>query len=111
MDNLSKETQQKIGQLQLIEQNIQNILIQKQQLQLQLSEIESALKEIENLSKGYKIIGSIMVESEKKDIQEDLNKKREMVVLRIKNFEKQEGKISAKAKKLQEEVLSEVNKK
>lgn len=110
MDNISKETQQKISQLQLIEQNVQNILMQKQQLQLQLSEIESALKEIENVKKAYKIIGNIMIESEKNDIQEDLKKKEGMVVLRIKNLEKQEEKINEKAKKLQEEVLSEVKK-
>ena len=37
----------KIAQLQMIEQNIQNVLMQKQTFQSQLIEVENALEEIE----------------------------------------------------------------
>ena len=47
--NVSKETEQKIQQLQLIEQSMQQFLMQKQSFQTQLVEIESALKELEML--------------------------------------------------------------
>ncbi len=110
MSGVSKESEQKIGQLQIIEQNLQNFLAQKQQLQLQLMEIESALTEIEKVNMAYKIVGSIMVESKKEDIKDDLNKKKDMLALKLKSLEKQEGRIKEKAKKLQEEVLSEVQK-
>ena len=72
---VSKETEQKIGQLQMFEQSMQNFLGQKQQFQVQLVEIESALGELENTDKAYKIVGSIMVESDKNELKTDLQSK------------------------------------
>ncbi len=67
MAELPKETEQKIAQLQLYEQSLQNILMQKQQFQSQSVEIGSALKELESTEKAYKIVGNIMVASKKED--------------------------------------------
>ena len=61
MAEVSKESEQKIGQLQMFEQSMQNLLMQKQQFQLQQVEIESALKELEKVNEAYKIVGNIMV--------------------------------------------------
>ena len=44
---MEKTTEEKIAQLQMIEQGMQNFLLQKQQFQAQIIEIESALKELE----------------------------------------------------------------
>ena len=53
----------------MIEQNLQSILMQKQSLQLELGEIENALKEIQTAGDDiYKITGQIMIKSSKKDI-------------------------------------------
>ena len=49
MADVSKETEKKINQLQLLEQSMQNLSMQKQQFQLQQVEIESALKELDNV--------------------------------------------------------------
>lgn len=103
---MSKEVEQKISQLQLIEQNLQNYLMQKQNLQNQLIEIESAQKELETAKKAYKIVGNIMVSSAKEDLVKDLNEKKKIVELRIKNLEKQEDKIKKKAEELKKDVLS-----
>lgn len=110
MNNVSKETEQKISQLQLIEQNLQNFLIQKQHLQTQLMEIESALKELEKVSMAYKIVGNIMIKSNREDLEKELEQKRNMINLKLKNLEKQEERIKERAKKLQEEVLSVIKK-
>jgi prefoldin beta subunit len=104
MSDLSKETEEKIAQLQLYEQSLQNILVQKQQFQSQGIEIESALAELEKTNEAYKIVGNIMVASKKEDLKKDLEGKKETIGLRIKTMEKQENNIRAKAKKLQEEV-------
>jgi len=103
--NINKETQEKIDKLQLIEQNLQNILIQKQTFQAQLLEIENALKELTNKKDAYKIIGAIMVASKKEDLEKDLNQKKEILELRLKNIGKQEEKIKEGATKLQSEVV------
>jgi len=111
MAELPKETEQKIGQLQMLEQNMQASMMQKQQFQTQLIEIESALSELKNTNRAYKIVGNIMIDSTKEDLVADLSQKKEMFELRIKSFEKQEEQFKAKAKKLQEELLSEIRKK
>ena len=79
--------------------------MQKQQLQIQLSEIESALDELKDTKKAYKIVANIMVESKREDLESDLKNKKEMADLRIKNFEKQEEKIREKIQTIQKEVL------
>lgn len=94
--------------MQLLEQNMQNFMQQKQQFQSQLIEINSAIEELEKSEEAYKIIGNVMVLSKKEDLKKDLGSKKEMVELRIKTIEKQEAELKEKAKKLQGEVLSEM---
>ena len=108
MADISKEAEKKLNQLQLVEQSMQNLLMQKQQFQLQQVEIESALKELENVDEAYKIVGNIMVLSKKADLKSDLDSKKEIIGLRIKNMEKQENQLRDKATKLQDEVMKEM---
>ena len=108
---IPKETEQKIAQLQLLEQNLQNFLIQKQAFQTKLIELENALKELEKTKNTvYKIVGTIMVASKKEDLKKDLKSQKEIIELRIKNLEKQEEKIKEKAKETQTEVMKEIKK-
>ena len=105
---MEKETEEKIGRLQLMEQNLQNFLVQKQQFQAQLVEVESALNELKNTKEAYKIVGNIMVSSTKEDLEKDLKEKKKMLDLRVATIEKQEDIIKEKAKKIQQEVLSKM---
>jgi len=106
-------TQEKIEQLQLIEQNLQNFLMQKQGFQSQLLQIDNAMEELEKSHDKvtYKILGPLMIESNSDDVKNDLKSKKEVLDLRIKNIEKQENKLKEKAKKLQEEVMKKLNNK
>lgn len=106
---MSKEAENKVAQLQIIEQNIQNILMQKQGFQSQLIEVENALEEIEKTKgKVYRIVGPIMVASNIDDVKKELNSKKEVTELRIKSAEKQEEQLKEKASKIQSEVLSSI---
>ncbi|MEK6861466.1 MAG: prefoldin subunit beta [Nanoarchaeota archaeon] len=108
---ISKETEGNIQQLQLIEQNLQNFMMQRQNFQMQLLEIENALKELENTKdKPYKIVGNLMVQVEKDDVKKDLNSKKEIIELRIKNLERQEGKLREKADDIQKSIMRELQK-
>ena len=107
---VSKETEQKISQLQMFEQSLQSFLGQKQQFQIQLVEVDSALNELENTEKAYKIVGNIMVEAEKSELKSDLQSRREMLELRIKTMEKQETQVREKASRLQSEILKKIKK-
>ena len=105
---ISQETQEKIGQLQLFEQNLTNFSSQKQQLQSQLLETENASKELEKAEgQVYKVVGNIMITSDKEKLDKDLKSQRELVELRLKNIKKQEEAIKEKAEKIQAEVMKE----
>ncbi|MBD3164333.1 prefoldin subunit beta [Candidatus Woesearchaeota archaeon] len=99
------DREQDINQLQLYEQSLQNILMQKQQFQTQIAEIESALKELKDSEESYRIIGNIMVKSKKPDVRKDLESKKATSELRIKTLEKQEENIREKAQSLQSEIM------
>lgn len=105
---VSKQTEQKLMQLQLLEQSIQNILTQKQQFSGQLLEIENALKEVKQVQNAYKIVGNIMVLTKQKDLMEDLQQKQDLITVRIQSLERQEKKLREKATSLQEEVVSKL---
>ncbi len=103
-----KELQEKISRLQLLEQNLQQFNLQKQQFQLQLVEFESALKELSTTKKAYKIVGNIMVASDKDVLEKELEEKKEMINIRILSLEKQELQLKEKAKSIKEEVMSQL---
>jgi len=101
---------EKINQLQILEQNLQQLLSQKQQFQGQLVEIESALEELGKTEDAYKIVGNIMVKMPKPDLEKELNDKKEKVDIRMKSIEKQEKAIKTKAESLRKEVMDEMEK-
>jgi len=101
-----KENDKKMQEMQILEQNIQNILLQKQAFQMELSETESALKEVENSKEEvYKIIGQLMIKKNKKEILEELKNKQKLLDIRIKALDKQEKNFTEKSEKLREELI------
>ncbi len=95
----------KISQLQLLQQNLHNLFLQKQQIQAQTLEIESALTELSSTEKAYKIIGNIMVSSSKETLLKELTEKKELLELRLKNLVKQEEKLKEGYEELQQKVV------
>src|SRR3989338_8464029 len=84
----------KVNQLQVLQHNLQNILMQKQQLESQVAEIDSALEGLTSTDKAYKIVGRIMVASSKEDLQKDLESSKEVQELRLKNLVNQENSLA-----------------
>ena len=107
---MNDKTQEKIQQLQMIEQGMQSFLAQKQQFQAQVAEIDSALKELNKTEDSYKIVGNIMVKKDKEELIKDLKSKKETFELRLKTLEKQEKQMKDKAERMQKEVLSKLKK-
>lgn len=108
---MDKEMQSKINQLSLMEQNMQNFSLQKQQFQAQFLEVESAEKELSSSKEAYKIIGNIMVLGDKASLKKELEDKKNVLKTRIESFEKQEVKLKERAESVQKEVLEEMKKK
>jgi len=101
----------KIQEMQFLEQNFQNLILQKQTFQMELSETNSALKEIEKSGEDvFKIIGQLMIKADKSNIKKELEDKKKVLDLRVKAIGKQEASLAAQLEKLREEVIKSVNK-
>ncbi|RME55106.1 prefoldin subunit beta [Candidatus Woesearchaeota archaeon] len=106
---MDKETESNINELQLLEQNLQNFAMQRQNFQAQVLEIDNALKELDKAEAPYfKIVGNIMVASDKESLKKDLESKKDILELRMKSVKKQEDALNEKMKSLQEKVMKEL---
>lgn len=101
---------EKTNQLQLLQQNLQNILLQKQQIQNQIIELDSALTELKTTNASYRILGKIMLAVSKEKLTLELKEKKELMEVRLKNILKQEEKFQQAIEKIQEELTSELRK-
>lgn len=102
----NKPEENKIQELQLLEQSLQNTLMQKQAFQMELSETQAALGELKNSGdEVFKIIGQLMIKSEKSKITDDLENKEKILNLRISTLEKQENSLTEKFEDLRKEIL------
>ena len=112
--DIDSETEKKIHELQIIEQNLQALLMQKQAIQLEENEAASAISELKKTSdEVYRIIGGIMVKSEKSVLLSELEEKKKILELRVSTLEKQEKISGDKAEKLRKSIsdaLSEIKK-
>lgn len=110
MAEIPEQVQEKIRQLQMLEQALQQLLMQKQAFQLQLMETEAALKEIQGTQEAYKIVGNVMILTKKEELEKELREKKETTELRVSSLDKQEARTREKASALQKEVIAAMNK-
>ena len=101
----------KVQDLQLLEQSLQSLMLQKQNFQLESLDIENALDELKDSSQAvYKIVGPAMFLSSKAVLDKDLKNKKAIFDIRIKSIEKQEHETKEKLLKLREEIMSAMEK-
>ncbi len=100
------EKKPSVEELQMIEQAVQNLALQKQLFQVELSETDSALENLKEV-KGevYKIVGNLMFKAEKEPLKKELERKKQILDLRIKAIEKQEEELNKKSLKTREEII------
>ena len=97
---------QNIQEMQTLEQSLQNVLLQKQAFQMELQETKSALREIETSGEEvFKIIGQLMIKTEKPKLIDELSKKEKLLNLRLKTIEQQENSTAEKLEKLRENFM------
>ncbi len=114
-DDISKlppAVQERLLRLQQLQQTLQQILTQKQQLELELTEIDQALSEMEKVDETaiiYKSIGSLLVKAEKAKVSAELNERKELLNTRVTVLGKQEERIRNQAKELQTKLQHDLN--
>ncbi len=94
-----------------LEQTLQNLLLQKQTVNSQIKELSSALKELEHSSDSYRLLGNILIKSDKNSLKRQLEKDLNVLQLRLKSIEKQEASLTEKLHSLQKDFLSQIKQK
>lgn len=103
--DLNNEASERIKEIQILEQNLQNILMQKQAFQFELNEATNAIEEVKTTNEEvYKTLGSIIVKANKEKVLTELEEKKRVLELRLGAIEKQEKLIEARTKELTEEA-------
>jgi prefoldin beta subunit len=109
--NMKEIDETKIQEMQILEQKLQNSMMQRQSFEMELAETNSALEEIKKSGdEVFKIIGQLMIKSEKSKIKEELLNKNKILELRIKAFEKQEVSLGEQLEKLRDEITKSMHK-
>ncbi len=109
---LPPNIQEKINRLQQLQNTLQQLVLQKQRLEMERSESERALKTLEDVTsetKVYKSAGAILVEKDRDVVVKELKDRLEFLEMRSKVLAKQEGNTRERLTSLQESLQQELN--
>lgn len=108
---IPEEVRNDVIRMQSLQQKMQSMLVQKQTVQMQVAEIDSALKDLEGRKEGrvYEIVGSIMLEKGVVELSKSLKDKKDIFDLRLKSYDKQIKNVNDELIKLQESVASRMS--
>jgi len=104
--------QEHLARLQQTQQNLQSIMMQKQQLESEKLETEKALEELKKASEDesvFKHAGTIMIKSNKKDLIDELEEQVELAKTKASLLVKQEERLKITLKE-QETKIQEIMK-
>ena len=106
-----EDKDRKIQEMHIIEQNLHNLLLQKQAFQIELTETSSALEEVESSTdEVFKIIGQLLIKTDKSKMKEELLNKKKMLELRLKTIEKQENSLTKQLNDIREGLIKSMEK-
>jgi len=99
--------QEQLAKLQQTQQNLQSILAQKQQLEFDKLETEKALEELQKTNDDdmvFKHAGTILIKSNKKDLIEELDEKKELSNTKASLLTKQEERLKITLKEQETKI-------
>jgi len=108
---LPPQVQERLLRLQQLQQTLQSVLVQKQQVELELTEVEQALSELQKVTDDaviYRSIGSLLVKTEKARVVADLNERKELLNMRATVLGKQEERLRSQIKELQAKIQQDL---
>lgn len=98
---ISKEAEETLARLQVQNEQLEALLIQKQSLMAEKEEIEAALKELEKSESNevFKIVGPILVRTVPSKVKKELEEEKEEIEVRLKTIERNEAKLKESVEK------------
>jgi prefoldin beta subunit len=101
---LPPQLQEQLARLQQLQQTLQAVTSQKQQLEIELSETDRALAELDKITDQtpvYKSVGSLLLKSERQTVLSELKDRKELLGTRITVLGRQEERTKDRMKELQ----------
>jgi prefoldin beta subunit len=99
---------EQILRLQQIQQNLQAIMMKKQQIEQEIAETDTILEEIKKLdgdNKIYKRYDNLLIKSKREDILEEFKEKKVTLNTRILVVEKQESRVNDNLKEVENKII------
>jgi prefoldin beta subunit len=98
---------EQISRLQQLQQNLQAIMMQKQQLEVEMVETDRALQELKKAGHDdaiYKNAGSVLIKAKKEDVLKELEEKKELSNTRVMVLGKQEARVKENLKEVENKI-------
>jgi prefoldin beta subunit len=112
ISQLPPPVQERLLRLQQLQQTLQSILGQKQQVEVEVTEIEQALNELQKLTDDaviYKSAGSLLMRSERTKVITELTERKELLNTRVTILVKQEERLRGQLKDVQTKLQQDLN--
>ena len=113
-DELSKlppQVQERLLRLQQLQQTLQSVLAQKQQVDMEKTEVEQTIAELQKTADNaiiYKAAGSLLIKAEKNKITEELVEKKELLDTRSTVLAHQEERLRSQTKEAQTKLQEDL---
>ena len=111
LSQLPPQVQERLLRLQQLQQTLQSVLAQKQQVDMEKTEVEQTVAELQKTADDavvYKAAGSLLIKAEKAKITEELNEKKEMLDTRSAVLARQEERLRNQAKEAQTKLQEDL---
>jgi prefoldin beta subunit len=99
---------EQLSRLQQLQQNLQAIMMQKQQVELEIVEIDRALDELRKLEGNntsvYKSAGPLLIKTNRDDVLKELEEKKELSNTRLTVLGKQETRVKDNLKEVENKI-------
>lgn len=111
ISQLPPQVQERLQRLQQLQNTMQQLMAQRQRIEMEVAESDKALevlKEVSGDQKVYKSVGAVLVEKERDKVVKELEERKEFLDMRAKVLQKQEEKTKEKLTGLQETLQKEL---
>ena len=114
-DEISKlppNVQERLLRLQQLQQTLQTILAQKQQVEMEKTEVDQTIAELQKTAGDaviYKAIGSLLVKAEKPTVTDELNERKSLLDTRSIVMARQEERVRSQVKEAQTKLQEDLS--
>jgi prefoldin beta subunit len=112
LSRLPPQIQERLLRLNQLQQTLQSIVAQKQQVELELTEVEQSSAELQKLTDDaviYKATGSLMIKTERPKMMTELSERKELLNMRVQALTKQEERYRSQVKEVQTKLQQDLN--